>query len=148
MKLNTFNKQATAKGRKRICRGDGSGTGRTGGRGEKGQKSRSGSTIRPYFEGGQIPLFRRLPHNRGFKARNHKQWTIVNLSNLEEHFNAGDTVDGESLVEKKLIAAVVGAGLKVLANGEISKALTVKANKFSKTASDKIAAAGGTVEVV
>jgi large subunit ribosomal protein L15 len=148
MKLSSFNKQTTAKKRKRVCRGDGSGFGRTGGRGEKGQKSRSGSTIRPYFEGGQIPLFRRLPHVRGFKARNHKQWTIVNLNSIEQHFAAGDVVDGESLVDKKLINGVLGAGLKVLANGEISKALTVKANKFSKTASEKIAAAGGTVEVV
>ena len=148
MKLNSLNKQATAKGRKRIARGDGSGFGRTGGRGEKGQKSRSGSKLRPYFEGGQIPLFRRLPHVRGFKARNHKEYTIVNLADLEKHFNAGDVVDGAALVEKKLISDVIGAGLKVLANGEITKALTVKATKFSKTASEKIAAAGGSIEAV
>ena len=72
----------------------------------------------------------------------------MNLNSIEKHFNAGDVVDGDALVEKKLINGVLGAGLKVLANGEISKALTVKANKFSKTASEKIAAAGGTVEVV
>ena len=146
MNLNSMNKQATTTGRKRICRGDGSGFGRTGGRGEKGQKSRSGSTLRPYFEGGQIPLFRRLPHNRGFKARNHKEWTLINLSSLEDHFNAGDVVDGAALVAKRLISAVEGAGLKVLANGTISKALTVKATKFSKTAQEAIIVAGGTCE--
>lgn len=146
MNLNSMNKQSTTTRRKRICRGDGSGFGRTGGRGEKGQKSRSGSKLRPYFEGGQIPLFRRLPHNRGFKARNHKEWTLINLSSLEAHFNAGDVVDGAALVAKKLVSAVDGAGLKVLANGTISKALTVKATKFSKTAKEAIVAAGGTCE--
>ena len=146
MKLSSLNNPKGAKRRKRVGRGDSSGLGRTCGRGEKGQRSRSGSKIRPYFEGGQIPLFRRLPHAKGFKARNHKDWTLVNLSDLEKSFEAGETVDAEILLKKGLINKIEH-GLKVLANGEISKALTIKADAFSKTAKEKIEAAGGTCEV-
>ena len=134
------------KPRKRVGRGDSSGLGKTAGRGEKGQKSRSGAKIRPFFEGGQIPLFRRLP-KRGFKNADRIVYALVNLSVLESNFQAGDVVDLASLNEKKLL----GKGdtiIKVLANGEISKALTVKAQKFSAAAAAKIQAVGGTVEIV
>ena len=134
------------KPRKRVGRGDSSGLGKTAGRGEKGQKSRSGARIRPFFEGGQIPLFRRLP-KRGFKNADRIVYALVNLDVLESNFQAGEVVDLASLREKKLL----GKGetiVKVLANGEITKALTVKAAKFSAAAAAKIQAAGGTVEIV
>ncbi len=134
------------KPRKRVGRGDSSGLGKTAGRGEKGQKSRSGAKIRPFFEGGQIPLFRRLP-KRGFKNADRIVYALVNLSVLESNFNAGEVVDLASLHEKKLL----GKGetiIKILANGEITKALTVKAAKFSAAAAAKIQAAGGSVEIV
>ena len=134
------------KPRKRVGRGDSSGLGKTAGRGEKGQKSRTGSRIRPFFEGGQIPLFRRLP-KRGFKNADRVVYALVNLSVIESNYQAGEVVDLESLHAKKLL----GKGetiVKVLANGEITKAVTVKAAKFSAAAAAKIQAAGGTVEVV
>ena len=134
------------KPRKRVGRGDSSGLGKTAGRGEKGQKSRSGARIRPFFEGGQIPLFRRLP-KRGFKNADRIVYALVNLSVLESNFQAGDVVDLASLREKKLL----GKGesiVKVLANGEITKALTVKAAKFSAAAAEKIQAVGGKIEIV
>ena len=134
------------KTRKRVGHGDSSGYGKTAGRGEKGQKSRTGSTIRPFFEGGQIPLFRRLP-KRGFKNPDRVVYALVNLSVLDKNFEAGEVVDLESLHAKKLL----GKGetiVKVLANGEITKALTVKAKKFSAAAVAKIQAAGGTAEVI
>ncbi len=131
--------------RKRVGRGDSSGMGKTACRGEKGQKSRTGAKKRPYFEGGQIPLFRRLP-KRGFKSPDHIVYQLVNLSVLEENFNAGDVVDTESLRAKNLLSKVDRA-LKVLANGELTKALTIKADKFSAAAVAKIEAAGGKAEV-
>ena len=132
--------------RKRVGRGDSSGWGRTCGRGEKGQKSRSGAVVRPFFEGGQIPLFRRIP-KRGFKSLNRKEYNIVNLSAIESIFDAGATVDLENLRAKGVIGDNA-LPLKVLANGEISKSVTVKADKFSTTAKTKIEAAGGTCEVI
>ena len=134
------------KRRKRIGRGDSSGWGKTAGRGEKGQLSRTGAVHRPFFEGGQIPLFRRLP-KRGFKNPDRIVYEIINLSVLEENFDAGAVVDASSLREKKLLAKGDRA-IKILANGEISKALTVKAAKFSATAVSKIEAAGGKVETL
>ena len=134
------------KPRKRVGRGDSSGLGKTAGRGEKGQKSRTGSRIRPFFEGGQIPLFRRLP-KRGFKNADRVIYALVNLSVIESNYQAGEVVDLESLHAKKLL----GKGetiVKVLANGELTKALTVKAEKFSAAATAKIEAAGGKVEIV
>ena len=134
------------KPRKRVGRGDSSGYGKTAGRGEKGQKSRTGSRIRPFFEGGQIPLFRRLP-KRGFKNADRVVYALVNLDVIERNYQAGEVVDLESLHAKKLL----GKGesiVKVLANGDITKAVTVKAAKFSAAAAAKIQAAGGTVEVV
>ena len=138
--------EGSRKRRKRIGRGDSSGYGKTAGRGEKGQKSRTGSKSRPFIEGGQIPLFRRLP-KRGFKNPDRIVYALVNLNVLEENFNAGDVVDVESLYAKKLL----GKGetiVKVLANGELTKALTVKAEKFSAAAQAKIEAAGGKVEII
>ena len=147
MKLHTMSPTpGSRKARKRVGRGDSSGLGKTAGRGEKGQKSRSGATIRPFFEGGQIPLFRRLP-KRGFKNADRIIYALVNLDVLDANFNAGDVVDVDTLREKKLL----GKGeniVKILANGEITKALTVKAAKFSAAAAEKIAAAGGTVEII
>ena len=134
------------KSRKRVGRGDSSGYGKTAGRGEKGQKSRTGSTSRPFFEGGQIPLFRRLP-KRGFKNADRLVYAIVNLGVLEENFAAGEVVDLDALHAKKLL----GKGetlVKVLANGELTKALTVKAAKFSAAAAAKIEAVGGKAEVI
>ena len=132
--------------RKRVGRGDSSGMGGTCGRGHKGQHSRSGAKIRPYFEGGQIPLFRRLP-KRGFKSLNRVPFHTVNLGKLEANFEAGAVVDAKVLHTKGLIGKHDYA-LKVLANGEISKALTVKANKFSKAAQAAIEAAGGKCEII
>ena len=118
--------------RKRVGRGDSSGMGKTCCRGEKGQKSRSGSKIRPFFEGGQIPLFRRLP-KRGFNSPDHIEYHLINLSVLEENFEAGEVVDMEALRAKNLLGKSERE-LKVLANGELTKALTVKARKFSAAA--------------
>ena len=127
--------------RKRVGRGDSSGLGRTCGRGEKGQKSRSGSVIRPHFEGGQIPLFRRIP-KRGFNHPSHKEFNLVNVSVLEKFFEPGDEVTPDVLRDKGVIRKN-NLPVKVLANGELSKKLTVKASKFSKAAKEKIEAAGG-----
>ena len=132
--------------RKRVGRGDSSGLGKTAGRGEKGQKSRTGSKVRPFFEGGQIPLFRRLP-KRGFNQPDHIEYALANLNILEDNFAAGDVVDAESLRAKKLLGKAEKM-IKILANGELTKALTVKAEKFSAAAKAKIEAAGGKVEVV
>ena len=132
--------------RKRVGRGDSSGLGKTAGRGEKGQKSRTGAVIRPFFEGGQIPLFRRLP-KRGFKNADRIIYALVNLNVLDANFEAGDVVDFDALRNKKLLAKS-DTIIKILANGEITKALTVKAAKFSAAAAEKIQAAGGKIEIV
>ena len=132
--------------RKRVGRGDSSGLGKTAGRGEKGQKSRTGAVIRPFFEGGQIPLFRRLP-KRGFKNADRIIYALVNLDVLEANFEAGDVVDFDALRAKKLLAKS-DTIIKILANGEITKALTVKAAKFSAAAAEKIQAVGGKIEIV
>ena len=134
--------------RKRIGRGPGSGRGgHTSTRGQKGQGSRSGSSTRPGFEGGQLPLARRLP-KRGF---NNKAFAdvvaIINIATLEEVFEKGDTVDLESLRAKGLAKGRFDL-LKILGQGEISKSLTVVADRFSKSAVEKIEAAGGTVQLV
>ena len=147
MKLHSLTTaEGSTKSRKRVGRGDGSGYGRTAGRGEKGQKSRTGSVIRPHFEGGQIPLFRRLP-KRGFTSRNHKNYNLINVSVLDSLCDAGAVVTIEALRE----IGIIGKNhlpLKVLGNGEISKPLTVKAEKFSASAKEKIEKAGGTCEVI
>ena len=134
------------KARKRVGRGDSSGLGKTAGRGDKGQKSRTGSVIRPFFEGGQIPFFRRLP-KRGFKNPDRIVFQLVNLNVIDANFNAGDVVDAETLREKKLLGKAT-LPIKILANGEITKAVTVKAEAFSAAAVAKIEAAGGKTEVI
>ena len=129
----------------RVGRGHGSGNGKTAGRGQKGQKSRSGGRTRIGFEGGQMPLYRRLP-KRGFKCSNAKKIVNVDVSRLEV-FEAGSVVTVDALREKGLVKNSFD-GVKILGNGEISKALTVQVNKFSKTAAAKIEAAGGKAEVI
>ncbi len=131
--------------KKRVGRGTGSGTGKTSGSGHKGQNSRSGGGVRPGFEGGQLPLFQRIP-KRGFNNINRKEYAIVNLDDLNM-FDNGTEITPELLLEKRVIRKLQ-SGLKVLGNGSLDKKLTVKAHKFSKTASEAIANAGGTVEVI
>ena len=133
------------KKKKRLGQGLGSGQGKTAGKGHKGQKARSGGGVRPGFEGGQMPLSRRLP-KRGFTNIFAKEYAIVNVSDLNV-FEEGTVVTAELLLETRIIRKALD-GLKVLGNGEITKKLTVKATKFTQTAAEKIAAAGGTAEVV
>ena len=131
--------------RKRVGRGTGSGHGKTSCKGHKGQNARSGGGVRPGFEGGQTPLFKRLP-KRGFNNVNHKEYAVVNVEDLNV-FENDAVVTVESLQEKGLIKKVYN-GVKVLGNGKLEKALTVKANKFSKTAEAAITSAGGKIEVI
>ena len=133
------------KKRKRVGRGVGSGHGKTSTRGQGGQWSRSGGGVRPGFEGGQMPLSRRLP-KRGFTNIFAKEYATVNVSDLNV-LDDGTEVTVELLKEKRIIRKTFD-GLKVLGNGEITKKLTVKAVKFTSTAAEKIAAAGGTAEVI
>ncbi|MGI6196348.1 MAG: 50S ribosomal protein L15 [Eubacteriales bacterium] len=131
----------------RKGRGVGSGNGKTAGRGHKGQNARTGGGVRPGFEGGQIPLFRRLP-KRGFtNSLFKKEYAIINLETLDKLFNDGDAVSMETLLEKGVIRKELN-GLKVLGRGEITKKLTVKAAIFSASAKEKIEAAGGKAEVI
>ena len=130
---------------RRIGRGIGSGLGKTSGKGHKGQNARSGGGVRPGFEGGQMPLFRRIP-KRGFNNRNSKVYTEVTLSMLENLEN-GTEVTAESLRELGLIKKI-NEGIVVLGNGDLTKKLNVKAARVTKTAEEKITAAGGKVEVV
>ena len=128
----------------RKGRGPGSGNGKTAGRGHKGQNARSGGGVRLGFEGGQLPLYRKLP-KRGFHNRFAKEYAIVNVSDLNV-FEDGDTVTLETLMEKRIVRKSLD-GLKILGNGEITKKLTVEASVFSATAKEKIEAAGGKTEV-
>ena len=131
----------------RVGRGHGSGNGKTAGKGHKGQNARSGGGVRPGFEGGQMPLHRRLP-KRGFNNYNFATtYAIVNLSDLQNKFEDGAVVDTDALVASGLVNKQYD-GVKVLGNGEISKKLTVKAAAFSQTAKEKIEAAGGKAEVI
>jgi len=132
--------------RKRIGRGLGSGQGKTAGKGHKGQKARAGRSPRLGFEGGQTPLYRRLPQRRGFTALNHKEFAIVNLDDLER-FDAGTEVTPEVLLASGIVRKVMD-GVKILGYGELTKALTVKAHKFSKSAEEKVKAVGGSAEVL
>ena len=131
--------------RKRKGQGVGSGLGKTAGRGQKGQNSRSGGGVRPGFEGGQIPLFQRLP-KRGFKNVNRKEYAVVNVSDLNV-FENGAEVTIETLIKAGLVNKTYD-GVKVLGNGTLEKKLTVKASKFSAAAEAAIKNAGGTVEVI
>lgn len=137
--------EGSRKERNRVGRGTGSGNGKTSGKGHKGQNARSGGGVRPGFEGGQTPLFQRLP-KRGFTNINRKEFAIVNLEALNR-FEEGTEVTPELLVETGLVSKL-NAGLKVLGNGKIDKKLTVRAHKFSSSAKEAIEAAGGTVEVI
>jgi large subunit ribosomal protein L15 len=133
------------KRRKRLGRGDGSGLGKTSGRGHKGYGARSGAKKRLGYEGGQTPVISRIP-KRGFNNKNFRtEYQIVNLADLEECFGDGETVDTESLLANGLIDDN-GLGVKVLGHGELKKKLTVKAAKFSASAREKITQAGGTAE--
>ena len=129
----------------RVGRGLGSGLGKTSGKGHKGQKARAGGGVRPGFEGGQMPIYRRLP-KRGFYNKFGKKFAEVNVLELNR-FEDGSVVDPVALIEAGIIKNVRD-GVKILGNGEITKALTVVANGFTKSATEKITAAGGKIEVV
>jgi large subunit ribosomal protein L15 len=137
------------KNRKRIGRGMASGTGKTSGRGTKGQNARSGGGKGPFFEGGQLPLVRRLPFKRGFTNIHRIEYKPVNVSLLQERFGEGDQkeITPELLVEAGIIKRSDKA-VAILGNGELTSALTIKAHRFSKSAQAKIEAAGGAVEVL
>jgi large subunit ribosomal protein L15 len=146
MKLNELSPAAgSAKAAWRKGRGPGSGNGKTAGKGHKGQNARSGGGVRPGFEGGQLPLYRKLP-KRGFKNRFAVNYATVNVSALNV-FENGAVVDLETLVEKRIVRKSLD-GLKVLGGGELTKNITVKATVFSATAKEKIEAAGGKIEEV
>ena len=146
MELNTLRPAigATRKN-KRIGRGTGSGHGKTATKGHKGQKARSGGSIKAGFEGGQMPMQRRLP-KRGFTPLQRTEYVVVNLKQLDQ-FETGSTVDLAALIGKGLVRGGESA-VKILATGELTKSLTVKAHKFSSAAKEKIVAAGGTVEEI
>jgi large subunit ribosomal protein L15 len=137
--------KGSTKKRKRVGRGVGSGSGKTAGKGHKGQKARSGGVKGPGFEGGQMPLQRRIP-KRGFTNIFRKEYSIVNLRDLEQ-MSGSDPVTPEVLMQHGLIKDMK-AGVKVLGTGEVKTKLTVRAHKFSKSALDKIQAAGGKAEVI
>ena len=158
MKLEDLKPNPGAKTRaKRVGRGIGSGHGKTSTRGHKGQHSRN--TVRPGFEGGQTPLHRRLPRFRGFNNKFRTDYEVVNLSDLNS-FEAGTVVTPELLAEKRLVrkltlsksedgtVTATDGLVKILGDGELDRALTIRAHKFSKSAQEKIAAAGGTAEVL
>lgn len=137
--------EGAGRSRKRVGRGPGSGLGKTAGRGNKGQKSRSGYSHRAGFEGGQMPLYRRLP-KRGFKNIFRKKYAEVNL-NLLNRFEAGATVTPEMMVQQKLIRKNT-VGVRVLGNGKLDRPVTIRAHHFSKGALQKIKQAGGVAEVI
>ena len=146
MRLENLPKTSEMKARKRVGRGPGSGMGKTSTRGENGQKSRTGASIKPWFRGGQSPLYRVLP-KRGFNNANFTvRYATINLSDLNR-FNDGDVVTLELLKEKGIIKKEL-SGLKVLGDGELTKKVIVKANRFSSKAVTKIESVGGTAEVI
>jgi len=146
MKLHELSKPiGSTKNPKRKGRGTATGQGKTAGRGMNGQKSRSGGGVRLGFEGGQMPLYRRIP-KRGFHNVFKKEWSIMNVSDLNG-YEDGTVITPELLIADGKVKQVT-AGVKILGNGEIEKKLTVQANKFSKAAIDKIEAAGGKAEVI
>ena len=146
MKLNEIkDNEGARKSRKRVARGIGSGSGKTAGRGQKGQKSRSGVAVNG-FEGGQMPLIRRVP-KRGFTNIFAKEYSIVNVKDLER-FEDGTVVNAELLLKVGVLSKVENYGLKVLGNGTLTKKLTVQAKKFTKSAAEIIEKAGGKAEVL
>ena len=147
MKLHDLNEGGGSKARKRLGRGIGSGLGKTSGKGHKGQNARSGGGVRPGFEGGQMPLFRRLP-KRGFTNIYAKEYAIINIDDLNK-FADNTVVTPELLFSEGVVKkGKAKDGIKILGDGELAVKLTVKAQKFSKTAAEKIEAAGGRVEVI
>lgn len=146
MKLHTLKPaEGSRQERNRVGRGQGSGNGKTAGRGQKGQKQRSGGGVRLGFEGGQTPLSRRLP-KRGFKNINRKDYAVVNLETLNR-FEDGTTVNPALLIEAGVIKKEL-SGIKILGEGQLERKLTVQAAKFSKAAEEAINAAGGSIEVI
>lgn len=147
MKLHTITPaEGAVRGTKRIGRGTGSGLGKTAGKGHKGQNARSGGGVRVGFEGGQMPITRRLP-KRGFNNYFKAEYTIVNVAALEA-FENGAVVNIEILKDAGIVGKIEPYGLKVLGNGDLTKSLTVQAKKFTKSAAEKIEKAGGKVEVI
>lgn len=147
MKLNELSPSVPRKNRKRIGRGNSSGWGKTAGKGSNGQNSRAGGGVKPYFEGGQMPIYRRVP-KRGFSnAIFKKEYTLLSLD-LLNNFEDGETVSIETLFDKFLVKSIKKDGIKILGNGELTKKLTVKAHKVSKSAKAAIEAKGGSVEIV
>lgn len=138
--------KGAVKSKRRLGRGTATGQGKTSGRGQKGQWSRSGGGVRVGFEGGQMPLARRLP-KRGFTNIFKKEYSIINVETLNR-FEAGTVVDAELLKSSKVISKIEKDGIKILGNGNLEKALTVKASKFTGSAKEKIVNAGGQVEEV
>lgn len=146
MKLHELNKSPEKKVRKRVGRGPGSGTGKTSGRGEKGYGARSGSSMKAWFEGGQTPLYARIP-KRGFNNKRFAtRYATVNLSDLNI-FNDGDIITPEKLMEAGLVKKLL-SGIKVLGNGNLEKKITIKAHRFSTKAVTKIEESGGKAEVI
>lgn len=147
MKLHNMSPAPGAKTKaKRLGRGIGSGLGKTSGKGHKGQWARSGGGVRPGFEGGQMPLIRKVP-KRGFTNIFKKEYTIVNLEQLNA-FDDGAVVNAEKLLKKGIVSKIEPYGLKILGDGKLTKKLTVKANKFSESAAKAIEKAGGKAEVL
>ena len=146
MKLHELSPAEGAKKKAfRVGRGHGSGNGKTSGKGQKGQKSRSGGHVRPGFEGGQMPIYRRLP-KRGFTNIFAKKYTSINIEKLNK-FDDGAEVTAEALKESGVISKI-NDGVVILGRGDLNKKLTVKAKRFSKSAAEKISAAGGKAEVI
>ena len=147
MKLENLSKTKELKTVKRVGRGPGSGMGKTSTHGQKGQKARSGVSISAWFQGGQSPLYRRIP-KRGFKnTRFETKYAVINLNDLDKFFQDGDVVTPEVLKERGIIKKQL-SGVKVLATGELTKKLTVQAQRFSSSAVTKIENAGGKTEVI
>ncbi len=147
MKLHELSPaKGSTKSQKRLGRGTGSGLGKTSGKGHKGQKARSGGGVRPGFEGGQMPLTRRLP-KRGFTNIFSKEYSVINISDLER-LEDGAAVTAETLKDARIIRKIEKDGVKILGRGELTKKLDVKVAKISETAKARIEALGGTVEVI
>jgi len=145
-KLNSFKLPEKRKSRTRVGRGNGS-KGTYSGRGLKGQKSRSGGGVPLFFEGGQLPLVKRLPFLRGFKNRFKKDFSIVNLLDIENKFNEGDEVNAESLFNHNLIRKK-SSNVKILGNGNLKKSLKIKVHSVTKSAEEKIKKSGSTIELL
>lgn len=147
LSLSNLKPAQGTKKRKRVARGTATGWGKTAGRGSNGQNSRSGGGVRVGFEGGQMPLFRRLP-KRGFNnSVFEKKYTTINIDRLND-FNDGDVIDSQMLQNNGVIKKIEKDGIKILGDGQITKKLTVKASKFTKSAIEKIEKAGGKAEVI